>query len=257
MSSTIEVLNQKIDAKHLLKHPFYVAWSKGELSLEDLQSYARQYFTHVRTFPAYLSEMHTRCEDLASRQTIAANLADEEATSPTHPDLWLDFAAGLGESRHAVIGQAAGPKMKALVETFRSIAKMDTGLAAAGLYCYENQIPAVSTAKIEGLKANYKITDDQTLRYFAVHESADVEHAAQWEALIARHNVPAAEAAAVGTAIEIEHPTIMPQGTEIRRVSEVVLPASVVLSWSLFALLGIALSFVAGLLMGHFLWKVH
>jgi DNA-directed RNA polymerase subunit RPC12/RpoP len=66
-----------------------------------------------------------------------------------------------------------------------------------------------------------------------------------------------AETAAVGTAIEIEHPTIMPQGTEIRRVSEVVLPASVVLSWSLFALIGIALSFVAGLLMGHFLWKVH
>jgi pyrroloquinoline-quinone synthase len=87
--------------------------------------------------------------------------------------------------------------MKALVETFRSIAKMDTGLAAAGLYCYENQIPAVSAAKIEGLKANYKITEDDTLRYFAVHESADVEHAAQWEALIERHQVPAAEAAAV------------------------------------------------------------
>jgi pyrroloquinoline-quinone synthase len=55
----------------------------------------------------------------------------------------------------------------------------------------------VSAAKIEGLKANYKITDDETLRYFAVHESADVEHAAQWEALIERHQVPAAEAAAV------------------------------------------------------------
>jgi hypothetical protein len=61
----------------------------------------------------------------------------------------------------------------------------------------------------------------------------------------------------VGTAIEIEHPTIHPAGSEIRRVSEVILPASVVLSWSLFALLGIALSFVAGLLMGHFLWKPH
>jgi hypothetical protein len=65
------------------------------------------------------------------------------------------------------------------------------------------------------------------------------------------------EAPVVGTAIEIEHPTIMPPGVEVRRVSEVVLPASVVLAWSLFALLGIALSFVAGLLMGHFLWRVH
>src|SRR5215475_11047892 len=149
MPSTIQILNEAIEAKHLLNHPFYQAWSKGELSLEDLRFYSQQYFTHVRAFPTYLSEMHARCEDLNSRRTIAANLADEEATSPTHPDLWLDFAAGLGESREAVIGQTAGPKMKALVETFRSIAKMDTGLAAAGLYCYENQIPAVSAAKIE------------------------------------------------------------------------------------------------------------
>ncbi len=65
------------------------------------------------------------------------------------------------------------------------------------------------------------------------------------------------EAALIGAAIEIEHPTILPPGTEIRRVREVVLPASVVLSWSLFVLLGIALAFVAGLLMGHFLWTTH
>jgi phage FluMu protein Com len=57
--------------------------------------------------------------------------------------------------------------------------------------------------------------------------------------------------------IEIEPPSILAAGTEIRRSLEVILPASVVLAWSLFVLLGIALSFVAGLMVGHFLWKVH
>jgi hypothetical protein len=57
--------------------------------------------------------------------------------------------------------------------------------------------------------------------------------------------------------IEIEPPSILPPGTEIRRVSEVVLPAPVVLAWSLFVLAGIALAFVAGLMIGHFLWKTH
>jgi hypothetical protein len=61
----------------------------------------------------------------------------------------------------------------------------------------------------------------------------------------------------IGTAIEIEHPSILPPGSEPRRITEVVLPASAVLSFSLFALLGIALSFVAGLLMGHFIWTAH
>jgi phage FluMu protein Com len=55
--------------------------------------------------------------------------------------------------------------------------------------------------------------------------------------------------------IEIEPPTILPPGTELHTVREVVLPASVVLAWSLFVLAGIAMSFAAGLLIGHFLWK--
>jgi pyrroloquinoline-quinone synthase len=197
MSSIVDVLNHKINAKHLLTHPFYQAWTSGELSLEDLQRYSRQYFAHVRAFPAYLSEMHCRCEDLKSRQIIASNLADEEATSPTHPELWLDFAAGLGVDRESVLGAMAGPRMKALVETYRSVARMETGLAVAGLYCYEKQIPAVANAKIAGLEANYGISDPATLRYFTVHESADVEHAAQWEAMLGRHAVSESEASDV------------------------------------------------------------
>jgi hypothetical protein len=57
--------------------------------------------------------------------------------------------------------------------------------------------------------------------------------------------------------IEIEPPSILPAGTESRRSSEVILPAAVVLAWSIFVLVGIACSFIAGLLVGHFLWKVH
>ena len=197
MSSTLEILNEKIAAKHLLKHAFYQAWTNGELSLDDLRAYSRQYFAHVRAFPTYLSEMHARCEDLDSRRTIAANLADEEATQPTHPELWLDFANGLGESREAVMQNPVGPGFQRLVETFRSTSRMETGLAAAALYCYEKQIPAVSATKIQGLKDNYGIVSDDTLRYFAVHEAADVEHAAQWEALLERHQVAPEQAGAV------------------------------------------------------------
>ena len=79
MSTTIQILNQKIEAQHLLKHAFYQAWTNGELTLDELRSYSRQYFSQVRAFPLYLSDMHSRCEDLDSRQVIAANLADEEA----------------------------------------------------------------------------------------------------------------------------------------------------------------------------------
>jgi hypothetical protein len=57
--------------------------------------------------------------------------------------------------------------------------------------------------------------------------------------------------------IKIEPPTILPPGREIRPIREVVLPASAVLAWSLFALFGIATSFIAGLMIGHYLWLTH
>lgn len=41
------------------------------------------------------------------------------------------------------------------------------------------------------------------------------------------------------------------------RARDVVLPRSVVLAWSLFVLLALALAFSAGLLAGHYVWRVH
>jgi phage FluMu protein Com len=68
---------------------------------------------------------------------------------------------------------------------------------------------------------------------------------------------PREEVGAIVPPIEIEPPSILPPGAEIHRVSEVVLPAPVVLAWSLFVLAGIAAAFTAGLMIGHYLWKIH
>ena len=197
MHPLIEMLNVKIEGKHLLKHPFYVAWSRGELTLDDLRVYARQYFAQVRAFPVYLSEMHSRSESLAYRKIIARNLAEEEGGATTHPELWLDFAAGLGVDCQSVMNTTPGPKVAALVETFRSAAHMDTGLAAVALHCYEKQVPAVAAAKVAGLQERYEVTDPATLRYFTAHQTADVKHAAEWEQLIEKAEPDASDAARV------------------------------------------------------------
>ena len=61
---------------------------------------------------------------------------------------------------------------------------MRPGLGA--LYAYESQFPGVASAKIEGLIDRYGISDEETLRFFRVHESADVEHSAVCRALLDR-----------------------------------------------------------------------
>jgi phage FluMu protein Com len=62
---------------------------------------------------------------------------------------------------------------------------------------------------------------------------------------------------AVAPPIEIETPALLKAPDAPRHIREVTVPASVVLMWSLFGLAGLAVSFIAGLMIGHFLWRGH
>jgi hypothetical protein len=56
-------------------------------------------------------------------------------------------------------------------------------------------------------------------------------------------------------AINIEPPSILPPGREFRTAQEVVLQPATVLAWSLLVLIALPMAFIAGLLIGHFIWR--
>src|SRR2546428_2717134 len=179
MKTYLEEIDNDIAAKHLLKHPFYLAWTRGELSGEALGDYARQYYHHVAAFPTYLSAVHANCDDQAIQKQLLDNLIDEEAGSPNHPDLWLKFAEGLGVSDADVRQTPKSPETKNLIDTFRSVCgKGSTAEGLAALYAYESQIPAICESKIDGLKKHYGFDDPKHYEYFSVHIEADREHSA-------------------------------------------------------------------------------
>jgi pyrroloquinoline-quinone synthase len=125
---------------------------------------------------------------------LAENLAEEEgldAGKQDHASLWLMFACGLGESEHAVRAQALNAETHALIDTFRKLSRRSYAAGLGALYAYESQFPGVASAKIEGLIDRYGISDEATLRFFRVHESADVEHSSVCRALLDR--LPEAE----------------------------------------------------------------
>jgi pyrroloquinoline-quinone synthase len=116
-----------------------------------------------------------------------------EAGKQDHASLWLMFAAGLGELEEEVREQALNSETYALIDTFRSLSRRSYASGLGALYAYESQFPAIASAKIEGLIDRYGIEDEETLRFFRVHESADVEHGAVCRALLDR--LPEAEQA--------------------------------------------------------------
>jgi len=175
-------IDDVVSEQHLLKHPFYTAWTEGTLSMEALRGYAAQYYKHVAAFPRYLSAIHSQTPDIETRQYLLENLNDEERGTDNHPELWLRFAEGIGTMRDAVRGAAALPETTACDETYREIASARGPIAGlAALYAYESMVPSVAKSKIEGLKLHYGIDDDETLRFFNVHLEVD-----EWHAEVAR-----------------------------------------------------------------------
>ena len=186
----VAVLDSMISERSLLKHPFYQAWTAGTLTLERLQNYAVEYYPHVAAFPRYLSAIHSRCADIATRQVILENLIEEERGAENHPELWLRFAEGIGVPRERVLHSTVSASSRNLVGEFTRLAEsgyVPSGLAA--LYVYESQIPPVAAAKIDGLRRFYGVNDQRGLSFFEVHEKADVWHARTGADLLEKHCV--------------------------------------------------------------------
>jgi len=202
MTSTSTLIDSKVSERAMLSHPFYQAWTEGRLPLETLADYSRQYFHHVEAFPRAVSAVHSACPDRDGRRMLAENLAEEEgleAGKQDHATLWLLFAAGLGADEAAVRAQDLNPETQALIDTFRKLSHQSYAAGLGALYAYESQFPGVASAKIEGLIDRYGISDEATLRFFRVHERADVEHSAVCRELLDRlPEADKAEAVAAG-----------------------------------------------------------
>lgn len=176
-TGTIDRVDARIAERNLLRHPFYQTWTRGELQQPALHDYARQYYHHVAAFPTYLSALHSHTDDLRMRRHILANLMDEEAGDPNHPELWLRFAEAVGLSREDVTHSQPWTETENLIRTFRLICRVGSiAQGFAALYAYESQIPKVAESKIEGLKSFYGMNDANDLAYFHVHIEADREH---------------------------------------------------------------------------------
>lgn len=181
----LSLLAERIQQYDLLCHPFYKAWSAGELTRDDLRAYAEEYYPHVEAFPGYLAQFGLRLEEGELRRAVLANMADEKGgedssgnTERLHAELWLDFVEGLGGSRIPVRETVA--EVRQLISFFERVASEGTPEEAlAAFYAYESQVPRVAREKDRGLRELYG-ADEKTRGYFTLHAVADVHHSQVW-----------------------------------------------------------------------------
>ena len=200
-----DIIDAKLAERHMLKHPFYQAWSAGKLSKEMLRAYSCQYYHFVKDFPRMVSAVHSNTPNIELREPLLLNLMDEELGTENHPALWMRFAQAMGASQKEVGNTTPLPSTVDLVDTMMTFCRnrsFQEGLAS--LYAYESQIPEVSRVKIQGLKDFYGITSPDAIKFFSVHQEADVHHSREERVLLEKNTgddvAPAVERAALDTA---------------------------------------------------------
>jgi pyrroloquinoline-quinone synthase len=184
----LESIDRMVEKHHLLKHPFYRAWTEGKLSKESLGLYAEQYYQHVRAFPENLKQLAGRASG-SLQVVVNENLAEELDPVAPHSLLWRHFAESVGVTDASLDEARPLPGIAALLDTYDEVATHGTtGQAIAAFYAYEAQVPEIAAEKISGLRRFYGITETRALAYFTVHQEADVRHRAAWREWLANEN---------------------------------------------------------------------
>ena len=178
MSSLILKIDQIIEERSLLGHPFYQTWSEGKLTRDALAGYAKEYFQLVKAVPKFMEPL------LENAPESMYNELDYNQTEETnHINLWIKFANELGISHNELINYTGTEKTNKAVSTLNSLmSSFESG--ASAMYAFEKEIPKISQIKLQGLAEFYGLTSEDVTMYFKEHMEADIRHTASWKDLI-------------------------------------------------------------------------
>lgn len=162
-------------------HPLWFKIADGRLSRAALGEFAKQFFLQVVEFPKAVSALHSRCPDLGERVKLAESIYEEEtgrlSGSKPHPELLLDFAAGVGVPRADMLAAAPLPSTAALIHWFEYSTKIlpfHEGVAALNLAA-EGQVVGAFGPFARALEAHYGLSGP-AVAFWDIHELADAEH---------------------------------------------------------------------------------
>jgi pyrroloquinoline-quinone synthase len=173
MNETIwERIDRARERWNVLRHPFYIRWTAGELTREELARYSGQYRHAVEAIA------HTSAE-AADAVPTSPELREHAAEEREHVALWDEFVSATG-------GDTAA---HATAETAQCVQVWSSGTDLASnlvtLYAIESAQPEISRVKREGLVSRYGFQAGDGTRYFEVHERLDAEHAERARELLA------------------------------------------------------------------------
>jgi pyrroloquinoline-quinone synthase len=178
MNSLVKKIDELIEKQSLLKHPFYVMWSEGKLTIDSLNGYSKEYFQLVKAVPSFVGAIIQQ-----SSNSVKSELESNQKEEAEHIKPWMKFSGALG------VSEAELEKYNGLEKTRKAVLELSSLMnsfegGAAAMYALEQEIPKISLSKIDGMRKFYDMTSDDAIEYFRLHAEADIRHAATWRKIL-------------------------------------------------------------------------
>jgi len=174
----IQKIDEMIEERSLLKHPFYQMWSDGKLTQESLAGYSKEYFQLVKAVPSFMTPIIEK-----SPGSVVSELVDNQQEESDHIKPWISFAGELGISEEELASYDGTAKTQKAVSDLNQLMDTFDGGACA-MYAFEKEIPKISQTKLDGLAEFYGMTSNEATEYFKLHTEADIRHAASWRNIL-------------------------------------------------------------------------
>ena len=174
----IKQIDQMIEERSLLKHPFYEMWSDGKLTLESLTGYSKEYFQLVKAVPEFMTPIIEKAPDSEIDELVSNQKEESDHIQP-----WIKFAGSLGMSEDELLQYEGLSKTQQAVSNLSELMNTYEGGSCA-MYSFEKEIPKISQTKLEGLAEFYGISSEDATEYFKLHTEADIRHAAAWRHIL-------------------------------------------------------------------------
>ena len=156
----IKQIDQMIEERSLLKHPFYEMWSDGKLTLESLTGYSKEYFQLVKAVPEFMTPIIEKAPDSEISELISNQKEESDHIKP-----WIKFADSLGVSEDELLQYEGLSKTNQAVSNLSELMNTYEGGSCA-MYAFEKEIPKISQTKLEGLAEFYGISSEECYRIF-------------------------------------------------------------------------------------------
>ncbi|MDH5462978.1 MAG: iron-containing redox enzyme family protein [Nitrosopumilus sp.] len=197
--SIIKKIDEMIEERSLLKHPFYQMWSDGKLSKGSLAGYSKEYFQLVKAVPSFMAPIIAKAPN-----SVVNELIENQQEESDHIKPWIAFAGELGISEDELTSYTGTEKTRKSVSDLNELMNTFDGGACA-MYAFEKEIPKISQTKLDGLAEFYGMTSNEATEYFKLHTEADIRHAASWRNILEKSSVNS------GNLIEIADKSISAQ----------------------------------------------